>query len=371
MSKLNVLDLSLNPVTSILTHCFSILPFLKVLILKNVPAKRVSTNIFFDTYVKVIVTTNDHISCVNPEVTLSASYPYWYLCSGILPAKWMQILIFLVSLLIVFTSTINIYNQMKLVNMKHTDKPIVIAISICDFLCGLYLCIILIADITYHQTISTTEIWRSHYACFIAFGIILWYSILSQCLLLFKSVIQILLVFKPFESKHKQNYFTVSWISFMYVVTLSISFFLTCLIRFNSIILPTPLCMPFIDPTHSILLMKIITMCIVITQTSSSVTIIIMFWLLITQIKKSAKHFGMKRKNDKLFTMLVLTACSAITCWLLPNFMYLVAMFVPQYPYSLVVVTVALILPFNAIFMHSILILMQILDKFRPLFKTR
>ena len=367
LSNLYFLDLSFNPVMKLMSHCFSVLPMLKVLYFKNIPARQVSIDIFISTNVKVIVTKNYHVSCVNPEATLSAAHPHWYLCTGILPRKWMQALIYLISLLVILTNMIIIINQMKLVNVNHADKPIVIAISVCDLFCGLYLCIIWIADITYHQTISTTEIWRSHDACYLAFGIILLYTILRQCLLLFKSVIQLLLVYKPFQSRHRQDKFILPWISVMYCLALSLSLFLTYLLRFNSIILPTALCIPFFDPTHSILLMKIITLFIVISQTSSAAAIIIIFWLLLLQIQKSVKHFDMKRKNDKLFSQLALTSFSNIACWLLTNLTYVMAMLVPQYPHSLVIVTVILILPFKAMFMPLIFTFVQIRDKLKAL----
>ena len=365
IGNLYFLDLSFNPIKRMMSHCFSILPLLKILYLENIPVKPVPIDIFLGTNVKVIITRNYHISCVNSEATLSASHHHWYRCIRILNVKWMQMLIYLVSLIIILTNAIIICNQIKLVNIKNADKPLVIACSICDLFCGLYLCIIWIADITYHQTVSETEIWRSHYVCYIAFGLILWYSILSQCLLIFKSAIKFLLVFKPFKSRHKQHKFILSWICILYGVSLSISFFLTCVLKFNFITLPTALCMPFFDPTHSILLIKIITLFIVISQTSSATAIVIMFWLLFSETEKSVKYLGIKKKNDKLFSQLTLTAFSTIACWLPTNITYVVVMLVPQYQHTLVVITVILILPFKAMFMPVVLTSMQIIGKFR------
>ena len=66
------------------------------------------------------------------------------------------------------------------------------------------------------------------------------------------------LVFKPFENIHKGHSFSLRWIFVIYGFTFSLSLFLTLVLVVNYNILPTALCLPFFDPTHSILILKIL-----------------------------------------------------------------------------------------------------------------
>ena len=134
---------------------------------------------------------------------------------------------------------------------------------------------------------------------FFALAMILWYVLLSESLLIFVSTKKFFLVFKPFENIHKGNSFTLRWIFVIFGFTFSLSLFLTLVLVVNYNILPTALCLPFFDPTHSILILKILVIFVVISQTSSTALIVIMFWLLLAKIQKSTRHLGMKKDKQK------------------------------------------------------------------------
>ena len=58
-----------------------------------------------------------------------------------------------------------------------------------DILCGIYLCCILTADTILKDTfLVKEELWRSGPVCFAVIGIILWFTVLSQLVLIFLSL---------------------------------------------------------------------------------------------------------------------------------------------------------------------------------------
>ena len=356
LQSLFFLDISSNSVSKMMPHCFASLYTLKVLYIRNISTRQVSVHVFLNSYVQIIVSNSYHIFCVKPSITLSASPNYWHLCINILSKTWMKIFYYIISAFVITFNLVNIIIQIWKSYDKDNSKYVTIATSFSDLLCGIYLCIMWIADIVHQQSNSSTELWRFHYMCFTAFGIILWNSILGQLLFVFASTIKFLLVFKPFESKIKRFEFTISWIFTIYGLTFSFSLFLTLLVKFTLTTLPTTLCLPFFDPTHSFLVIKIITWFIVISQTCSATIISVMFWLLYIKLKKSTENLGMKRsdRSNKLFVHLLFTALSSVICWFSTNANYILAMFLPQYPYTLIVLALVLAMPLKSLLIPAI-----------------
>ena len=71
-------------------------------------------------------------------------------------------------------NAVNIFHQIQISTFKNIYNPEILSENINDLLCGVYLCVIWIANIFYKQITSSTESWRSHYMCFFALAMILW-----------------------------------------------------------------------------------------------------------------------------------------------------------------------------------------------------
>ena len=76
-----------------------------------------------------------------------------------------------------------------------------------------------------------------------------------------------MVVIYPIDTNFKKTEFVTKSILVLYISSLFIAIFITYYFKFTYDILPISLCLPFIDPTNSILLIKIITWLVVITQT--------------------------------------------------------------------------------------------------------
>ena len=126
----------------------------------------------------------------------------------------------------------------------------------------------------------------------------------------------------------------------------------------------TSLCLPFVDPTNSQLLIKIITWFTVTSQLATSIGIIVMHILLVTEIRRSQKTIEKtKSKQDSnvaLIIQLVLITTSNILCWFPSGCVYICAIFLSTYPIDLIIWTTVIGLPINSIINPSIFIITSI-----------
>ena len=77
------------------------------------PQKQVSIDIFLNTNVKMMISNNYHMSCVKSEFTVFSSYYHWYMCIGILPKTWMQILYCFISICIMMFNAVDLLHQIQ------------------------------------------------------------------------------------------------------------------------------------------------------------------------------------------------------------------------------------------------------------------
>ena len=117
--------------------------------------------------------------------------------------------------------------------------------------------------------------------------------------------------------------------------------------------LPLNLCLPFVDPTNSIFLTKIIAWGVAVIQVIVSVLILALHSLLIQYLRKYQMEIGQgknKEHSDKrIIIQLALITVSNIICWLPTNIIYLMSLFLPRYPTGLVIWTTVLVTPLNSI----------------------
>ena len=124
-------------------------------------------------------------------------------------------------------------------------------------------------------------------------------------------------------------------LTILILFSLSTVIFTTNIYVSKEIRFPTILCLPFIDPTHKILMIKIITWFTVITQVITSISIVIMNMLFFKKVQKSRQlHTNMQSHSSDtaLIVQLITIAISNILCWFSTNTVYIITMFVPKIP---------------------------------------
>ena len=192
-----------------------------------------------------------------------------------------------------------------------------------DFLCCIYLSIIWISDLILHKTLYISDVWKSHFLCFTAFGIIFWFSILSPTLLAFMSFARLMIVVYPFETRYKTFGFTLMFILIVFGLSFFFSVVVTLMIKFTYKYLPTMFCLPFIDPTNSVLLTKIVTWFIIIIQSITSKVIILIYVVLFRTLQKnrvkgiklhSVSQLGLQLYLMTVSSIIYITLCTLQVC---------------------------------------------------------
>ena len=143
-----------------------------------------------------------------------------------------------------------------------------------------------------------------------------------------------------------------------------ITHYLGCIFAFPIIIIfiifiqkdnkiPTSLCLPFVDPTGQLPLIKILAWFVALLQSSASVAIVIMNIVLVKTVKEFKEALGsfnnLNKANTSLIVQLIVTSLSNILCWFPANIVYLSVMFLPTYPMHLVTWATIIFLPLNSI----------------------
>ena len=211
-----------------------------------------------------------------------------------------------------------------------------------------------VADMIYKgKFLVKQNTWRSGPVCFTTFGIILWYTILSQFVLILLSLSRLMTVIYPIDTKFKKVDFIIKAVVTFYILSFLLAFGVTLCFKYMYVNFSINLCLPFIDPTNSVSLVKIITWFTMISQTASSMVIMFMYIFLVKKLKKSKKVIRKSKSvadsEIPLIIQLIIITTSNIICWLPMNSIYVAAMFLSTYPIDLIIWTTVAILPLNSI----------------------
>ena len=350
---LRFLDLSNNPIIFIPNYSFSNLPHLTLLNISLSVKTKISIIMFKNIRINpIIINTNFYITCVTPVNAICTLYPPWYVsCYGIIPNQELKIVFILIAVCIFIIGFCSISIQSNYHKPKRAFDLTSIAININDIIFLLYLVIILASSTVLLKVVHLSGLWTTHFLCFSAFAILLWFTILGQLLLIFMSISRYMVVSYPLKTQFKQIPFTIKCIFVMYGFSLMLSLFITLLFKQISKFVPLDLCLPFVDPTNSVLIIKIITWFVVISQTAATVIIATMYILLYKKTKqtKMIKEAKSKKNTSSMIIHLVIITFSNILCWFPTNITYIAAMVMTTYPIDLVLWTVITVLPCNSI----------------------
>lgn len=364
LTNLQFLGISNNPLSE-LPELFIIgLPHLLIFLMNNLTLAQIQNGMFDKVPVKVIGTIDHHVCCISPSnSTCTARGPWYTPCHEHLLVTNHFFLSFLcVSVIVFLANTTSVFVQIMTRSKKDTFAVIAIFIHISDILFGFYLSIMWSNNIMYKNTFVTKEhLWRSSFICFLACGIVLWFAILSQLLLLFLSVTRLMVVINPIDTKFKRTRFTLVCMSWLFSLVFFASFVNICVLKITQKSLPVSLCLPFVNPENYVILSQTVTwlvaVCQVFTSSSSALVhcvIVKQFWISQQTIKKSKKNSGLFLVMQ-LFTITL----SNVLCCFPTNVVYLAAMF-HKFSSEIFLVTNAGIVPINPLVIPSIFVLVAV-----------
>lgn len=264
------------------------LKYLKIFYLKDVNFISVNSKAFQGAAVDIIVTTDDNICCIAPIKTECVDKKPWYRsCSRMLKTKQISHAFISVSILIVIMNSCSMFLNTLGARSGKVFLLIVNLMNISELLPAVYFCILWIDDQTFKSSFMLkSEIWRTGPICFAAFGIMIWYAVLSQFLFLLLSISRLMAVMYPLTTRFKRSNFISQCLTCIFISSLVFALSLTLLTKFTVRTLPMNLCLPFLDPTNSIFIIKVITWFTVISQLLTFKFTSVMHILLVINIKK-------------------------------------------------------------------------------------
>ena len=172
-----------------------------------------------------------------------------------------------------FVSIFTYYENTKQEINQHF-QIIVIGLNFSDSLCGIYLTIIWASDLLLRGIYLINEnLWKSHSLCFSGFCVVLWFTLCNQMMILFFSLSRLNVVKDPLKMLGKPGKNIICQVSAIHVFSFGIALILTLVFQFTEMQLPTSLCLPFIDPSGSSIITKVISWVVIISQSICSVLI--------------------------------------------------------------------------------------------------
>ena len=370
MTSLELLDISNNPLTYIPRHSFTLLPAIRLINFSHIKYNYIDKDIFIKMLPKLIITSHYGILCFIPDGTkyiFTSPFQSIKPCTGIVPNRFFNFLIGFISIMII---TFNFLSSIFHFFNNRLGKAFKVTIITMDFhyhLCGIYLFIIWTYDTIFSDTFINDQIWRSHFLCFLASGVILSFEISSQFLLLFLSISRLMVVTFPFKSKFKDVRFTTTCLS----VLCGLSFFISCiLILFYKIqysISQTTFCLPFSNPLNPLIYWM--TWFIIILKFVVSFAIFLMGFCLLRTFKGSNQLQSVKisEKSNYMFYQSNFQIILNVLCWYPMNIIYIVLLFSSSYHPILLQWATVTILPINCLFSPIVFISSLLMSKVNKL----
>ncbi len=246
-----------------------------------------------------------------------------------------------------------------------TFGMIVLSIGVADFLCGIYLAMLSVANMYDAGNFVLVEtVWRKSVKYTIIFSVALWFSLLSPGLLLFLSANRATTILVPFHRKMKSTQFNMSCILLCYTSTFVLVSLILLWKMYWSIVPTSNLCSPFVDPLEEVKLIKALTFLVVSIQLAALMLIIIANFLLTRHIFRSGvkmkKYSCQKKSKISTYLQIYMLTGTNILCWIPVNMIYLFSMFLQQFSLRLLIWATVAMVPINSIVNPTIFLIKTI-----------
>ncbi len=292
LSNLKTLNLSNNPQLHLQEPTLKFTGCLKLFSVENVSFTNLHFDSFHEVNVTVIITTVYHICCVTSQETMCLVDKLWHVSCSFLPKvsmKWFYLVVSICVLVFCVTSSVIYFSNRK---SQKTFSPAVVSINVSDMLCSAYLTCIWVTDHVYQTgyLVSQRQAGTSS-ECYGAYFVVLWYTLLTQFVLIFLALSRLMLVVHPMDSKFKRLRFTLKLETSAYALTSVVAVVLTCIFVYFGGNSTVSLCLPFInDPSGSVILTQVLAWVTAISQTVTSIAIVVIHTLLVRKLKESQKN---------------------------------------------------------------------------------
>ena len=353
------LDLSNNPLRSLSDSSTFKMPILQILSIQNNSLHYLKTITFHLPKLLVLKTENFRLCCfISDKAKCTSQIPWFISCENILSNKAIKITFYCVSSLIILLNIISILLQVIIFEKnikKNSSFGIIIgAVNISDLMLSIPLCILWSADLYYRGFYIMNDIdWRSGILCFIVFGMNINFHLMSPLLFLFMSFSRLMVVSHPLDSKFKNSIYVLKYVLSIFTLSIIMSIVTTIIVKTIYESVPMQFCSPFIDLSNSLALLNIISWFIAILQIVAVIIIIVIYCLLLKDLKysqqKMKESVSKKTSYVGLTVQIIVVTGSNLLCWIPSSIIYLVSNFLNNYPIEMIMWTIIAVVPINCI----------------------
>ena len=340
MKHLRYLNLNNNFISALFLDHHILVPHLEMLSIKNNRLSTISSRFFDDINVRIMVADNHFICCKTPSKSMCTSEKVWFeSCNHLLLQRSITVFAFFSSIFLIFCNVFSAFWQKQSLmrsKKKYSNfQCVAISVNLIDLTWGIYLTFLVISDIHFEDNFVIQEsLWKSSLLCFFLFSINLHFNILSPLISSFISFSRLMVVMFPFNSNFRDRTFVLRCCVTIYgfATTLVICFSITFRYVYSSV--PFRLCSPFIDPTHSNMMLTVATCFVVGLQFTVHFLNILFSSKMICILKDS---IGKKHNIASLVTQSCILTISDTVCWISSGIIFLICMFTDEF--SIIMVT--------------------------------
>ena len=155
------------------------------------------------------------------------------------------------------------------------------------------------------------------------------------------------------QSKFKKPEFLLQLVIFIFVIPTATTSMLTIALFYGDFTLSCPFCIPFNDPSKSVLQIHISLYMVFGLQVLTIVVICILYAILYLDVKRSQQKVQMKYSKvisaKKILIQVVVTVTANTLTWVPSGIIYISAMWMDQYPIQMILWVIIAVVPINAI----------------------
>ena len=360
-TSLLILNLTNNELCVLQKDMFESLSHILILSVKTNILNTVDKDTFLGKHISFLQTEKLSLCCsVSSETICTETFPWYFSCSKLLPRKSHQTAFYSMSAIVFSINVLSIILH-RLTYLKGLEKTgaygtIVVSINFSDITFVLSFALLWAADLYYNETfVFFEQQWRSSFVCFGVFGIFLNQSFLSSTLVCFWSYSRLAVVLHPVDTKFKQTKFVLKTIFFGIVTILTCVLGFTVLTRILVSKVPTPICSPFIDPTDTVVIIKVFIWMNAVFTLFGAAFLNTVHCCLISSLLESQKVIkdssSYKHQSNKaIIGQIVIVTLSNSLCWVSSSVIFLLVMFWNQYPHDMSIWTTVVVVPHNSVF---------------------
>ncbi len=338
LRKLHFVSLANNKLAHIKSCMMVNTPRLSVMDLSGNNWSEISQAAFMDLTFQFLIADNFRTCCVLPHQIQCNSHPAWFeSCQDMLPTLPVKLSCFFSSILLVLFSGLSSANEKK--NAHGITVGFLNLVA--DFY-AIYLFILSVADLSFQGNFPNRELqWKSGIVCHIDSGLALLYHALLSASICILSYSRLEVVLHPVDSKLKTTEFVLKLVLKVFFSSVVFVVGQTSFMWFLYDNIPFSLCSPFVERGKNIFPIKITTWLTLFLQSCSLVFNIVVYVILITELKQAQTAVqqarSAKRSNTSVITQVVILNLSLVLCWVPRNIILLMTQFLREYPLTMVI----------------------------------